>query len=236
MPDEVRIGVEPPPVPPPRSSKVLALVAGLVLLAAAGAWLAGIFGEEAPTATTREVTFPTTSTTAGPTTTLPLDDRLAAARLFWRALGAGDASAAAAAFPAATPAAADLMGFAAAFRPGFTVGECTGFAANAVQCPVTVANGDLLTIGLGAPEEVVLVADDGWFEVPAVLGSSAARLSLYALDAHTEEVRAACPVTDNPQVPRLAIVGSATAGCGAYLAGLIPEYLSGLGFNAGPRE
>jgi hypothetical protein len=147
MPDEVRIGVEPPPVPPPRSSKVLALVAGLVLLAAAGAWLAGIFGEEAPTATTREVTFPTTSTTAGPTTTLPLDDRLAAARLFWRALGAGDASAAAAAFPAATPAAADLMGFAAAFRPGFTVGECTGFAANAVQCAVTVANGDLLTRG-----------------------------------------------------------------------------------------
>jgi len=233
MSTDVRLGVEPPAPAPPRSAKALALAAALIVLAAGGAWLVGIFGEEAPTTT---VAAPIVTTTSGPTTTLPADDLLASARLFWTAVGAGDVTAAAGAFPATTPAAADLIGFAAAFRPAFAVGECREFAANAVECPVTVGNGDLLTIGSGTAEEVLLVQDDGWLEVPAVLGSAAARLSLYALDAHTEEVRAACPVTDNYAVLRLPIVGSATAACGAYLAGLIPEYLSTLGYHSGPRD
>jgi hypothetical protein len=126
------------------------------------------------------------------------------------------------------------MGFVAAFAPGFTVGDCEAFAADAVQCTITVTNAPLITIGLGTRHERLLVEDDGWFDVPAVLGSASARLSLYALEAHTAEVRAACPVTDNPQAPGLAIVGSATAGCGAYLAGLIPEYLAAQDLNFGP--
>ena len=65
-------------------------------------------------------------------------------------------------------------------------------------------------------------------------GSAAARLSLYALEVHTDDVRAACPVTDNPQAPRLAIVGSATAACGAYLVSLIPEYLAAQDPSFGP--
>jgi len=211
---------------------------GLAVVAAVLVWLVGMFEQEEPTVTTiAPPTSTTTSTSAGPTTTLAADDRLEAARLFWAALGEGDAPAAVAAFPATTPAAADLIGFAAAFRPGFTVGECTPFAANAAACAVAVTNGDLLAIGTGTPEQVLLVADNGWFDVPTLLGSTAARLSLYALENHTDEVRAACPLTDSPQVYRLPIVGSATPGCGSYLAGLVPEYLSAvLHQGAGPRE
>jgi outer membrane protein assembly factor BamB len=229
MPDDVRIGAEPSPAPPPRGARLVVVVAGLILLAAAGAWLAGVFGGDATTTTLvpdATLTF-TTTTTPASTTTRPLEERLAAAATFWDLLGRGGAAAAAAAaFPEAPPAAIDLMGFVAAFQAGFVVEHCTDFAANAVQCNVTVANGHLLAIGSGTPGERLRVAEDGWFDVPAVLASAASRLSLYALDAHTGEVRTACPVTDNPQVPRLAIVGSATAECGAYLAGLIPEYLA----------
>ncbi len=233
MPDDVRIGVEPEPEPAPRSSRILVVAAVLVLLAAAGAWLAGLAGGETTT-TTVGITFPTTTTSAAPATTRPLEERLAAAPGFWTALGRGDAAAAAAAFPAAEPAAVDLMGFTAAFAPGFTVAECVGFAADAVQCSVAVTSIDLLTIGTGPAGERLLVADDGWFGVPAVLGSAAARLSLFALEAHTAEVHVACPVTDNPQAPGLAIVGSVTAACGAYLVSLIPEYLAAQDLNFGP--
>jgi hypothetical protein len=235
MPDDVRIGVKPEPAPPPRSSRILVIAAVLVLLAAAGAWLAGAVGGGTTTTTVAEITFITTTTSAASTTTRPLEERLAAAPVFWTALGAGDAAAAVAAFPAAEPAAVDLMGFVAAFAPGFTVAECVGFAADAVQCSVAITNIDLLTIGTGTAGERLLVAEDGWFGVPAVLGSAAARLSLYALEAHAAEVRAACPVTDNPQTPRLAIVGSATAPCGAYLTGLIPEYLAAQSPDVAPR-
>jgi hypothetical protein len=239
MPAEVRIGDAPAPVPPKRSSRVLIVAAVLVLLAAAGAWLAGIFGESASTTTAPEISLPSPTTTTGPatTTTLPPSDLLAAARLFWTAVGSGDSAAAAAAFPATDPAATDLMGFVAAFRPALAVGDCAGFASNAAQCEVTVQNGDLLSIGEGTATQRLLVEDDGWFDVPTALGVAAARLSLYALEAHTGDLHAACPITDNPQVPRLAIVGSATPACGAYLAGLIPEYLSaGLHLRAGARE
>ncbi|MBN2114194.1 MAG: hypothetical protein JW785_08730 [Acidimicrobiia bacterium] len=235
MSTDVRLGVEPPAPAPPRSAKALALAGALIVLAAGGAWLVGVFGDGVPT-TTVAAPLVTITTTAGPTTTLPADDLLAAARLFWTAVGAGDVTAATGAFPATGAAAADLIAFAAAFRPAFTVGECREFAANAVECPVTVGNGDLLSIGSGTADEMLLVQDDGWLEVPAVLGSAAARLSLYALDAHTEELRAACPLTDNYAVLRLPIVGSATAACGGYLAGLIPEYLSTLGYHSGPRD
>jgi len=236
MPDEVRIGDLPPAPPPARSSRLLAVAAGLVLLAGAGAWVAGTLSGDNTTTTAGTIALPTT-TTAATTTTLPPPDLLAAARLFWTAVGSGDSAAAAAAFPATDPAAADLMGFVAAFRPYLAVGDCSQFASNAAQCEITLQSSDLLAIGEGTPDERVLVEDDGWFDVPTVLGVAAARLSLYALDTHTEELRAACPVTDNPRVPRLAIVGSATAGCGAYLAGLIPEYLAAeLHLRGGPRE
>lgn len=237
MPDDVRIGVEPEPAPPPRSSRLLVVAAALVLLAAAGAWLAGIFSGDTTTTTAVEITFTfTTTTTTAPaaTTTLPLEERLTRAAAFWGHLGSGGAAAAAAAFPDAGTAATDLMGFVAAFHPGFIVSDCAAFAADAVQCSVTITDPDLLAIGSGTSEERLLVEEDGWFQVPAVLGSASARLSLYALEAHTAEVRAACPATDNPQAPGLAIVGSATAGCGAYLAGLIPEYLGAQALSFGP--
>jgi len=241
MPDPVRIGVEPPPIPPRRSSRLLIAAGAIVVLAAGVAWLAGAFGGTTPTTTIPAVTFPLPSTTTGPPTTAltiarPLDERLAAARAFWPALGAGDTAAAASAFPATTAAAIDLMEFVAAFRAGFPVGECSGFGADAVQCTVTITNDHLIAIGTGTPEERLVVAETGWFGVPTVLGSAAARLSLYALGAHPAELRAACPATDNPQVLGLAIAGSATAGCGAYLAGLIPEYLAAEDLGGGPQE
>lgn len=232
MPDEVRIGVEPPPLPPSRSSRILAVAAVLVLLAGAGAWLAGTLSGDTTTTSGADITFVTTTTTAAVTTTLPLEERLSRAAAFWGHLGSGGAAAAAAtAFPEAGAAATDLMGFVAAFHPGFIVSDCEAFAADAVQCTVTVTNGHLITIGLGTTHERLLVDDAGWFDVPVLLGSSAARLYLYALATYPEDLRAACPVVGNPQVPGLAIGGSATPGCGAYLAGLIPEYLAveGLG-------
>lgn len=236
MPDEVRIGDLPPAPPPARSSRLLVVAAALALLAGAGAWVAGTLSGDATTTTTVAITLPTTTIVAT-TTTLPPTDLLAAARRFWTAVGSGDSAAAIATFPATDPAAADLMGFVAAFRPDLAVGDCSEFASNAAQCEITLQSSDLLAIGEGTAEERVLVEDDGWFDVPTVLGVAAARLSLYALDAHTEELRAACPLTENPQAPRLAIVGSATPGCGAYLAGLIPEYLAAeLHLRAGPRE
>jgi hypothetical protein len=75
------------------------------------------------------------------------------------------------------------------------------------------------------------VSDDGWFDVPTVVGNAAARLSLHALNFHTEAVQGACPLTDAPQVAGLAIVGSPTGRCGTYLARLIPEYLAGGGLT-----
>ena len=180
------------------------------------------------------ITFPTTTTSAAPVTTRPLEERLAATPVFWTALGTGDAAGPPPPSPA-EPAAVDFDGLRRGLRPGFTVTECVEFAADAVQCSVAVTSIDLLTIGATGPTgERLLVADDGWFGVPAVLGSAAARLSLYALEAHTAEVRVACPVTDNPQAPRLAIVGSATAACGAYLVSLIPEYLAAQDLSFGP--
>ena len=239
MPQDVRIGAEPPPTPPPRSGRVLLITGAVVLLAAFVAWLAGGFAREAPATTSVAITFTTTSTTAGTTTTLSPSELDGAVRNFWYALGEGDVASAIAAFPGTTPSAADLIGFVAALDAGLrSVGDCSPLGAHAVQCLIVVSNPDLLEIGTGPnPEEAVVLLDDGTFDVPQRLATAVSRLSLYALEAHTEEVRAACPVTDNPQVPRLAIVGSATAGCGAYLAGLIPEYLSAvLGLSGGPRE
>lgn len=225
---DIRIGVEPPPAPPPRSGKLIGLAAALVLLVSAGAWLVGTFRDSSsPATTTIDLPGETTTTTIEPTAAAP-EDRLPRARTFWTALGAGDAAlATAAAVPEPTPGTADLIAFVAALSPGFTVGDCREFAANAVECLVTVTNEDLLAIGLGTADERLLVSDDGSFDVPSVVSSSAARLSLHALNIHTEEVQAACPLTGSPQVSGLAIVGSPTAACGAYLAGLIPEYLGG---------
>jgi hypothetical protein len=242
MAGEVRIGVEPAPQPPPRSGKVLGLAAGLVVLVAAGAWILGASGKEAttPSITTGPTTgltaASTTTTEAAPTTTLPLEQRLQAARTFWSALGAGDIDSALAAVPDPAPDAADLAAFVAALHPAFTVGDCEEFAANAVSCLVVVANGDLLTIGTGSADQILTVEDDGWFGLPSVVGSAASRLSLYALREHTDDVHAACPTSDDPNVAHLAIVGSPTGACGAYLAGLIPEYLSSQGLSGGARE
>lgn len=224
MDDPIRIGVEPPPPPPPQSAKLIGVLAGLVLLASAGAWLAGAFrGSTPPTSTV--ALPPETTTTTGTTTTAVLADRLERAAAFWLHLGAGDTNAALATVPAPSPAAADLVGFVAAFSPGFTAADCREFAANAVECLVTVTDEDLLAIGLGTAGQRLLLSDDGWFDLPAIVASSTARLSLHALTLHTDEVRAACPLTDAPQVRGLAIVGSPTAACGAFLADLIPEYL-----------
>jgi hypothetical protein len=228
MDDPIRIGAEPPPTPPPRPAKVVGVLAGLVLLASAGAWLAGALRDPAPPTSTVVLPPETTTTDVGgmvTTSTAALEDRLRRAVAFWAHLGAGEGEAALAAVPAPSPGAADLVGFVAAFSPGFTVTDCREFAANAVECLVTVTAEDLLAIGLGTAGQRLLLSDDGWFDLPAVVASSTARLSLHALSLHADEVRAACPLTDAPQVSGLAIVGSPTAGCGAYLAALIPEYL-----------
>ena len=225
MDDPIRIGAEPSPPPPPRSGKLIGVLAALVLLGSAGAWLAGAFRGSATPASTLVLPPTVTTTTTGPTTTAVLADRLRRASVFWAHLGTGDSDAALAAVPASSPAAADLAGFVAAFSPGFTVADCRSFATNAVECLVTVTAEDLLAIGLGTAGQRLLLSDDGWFDIPAVVASSAARLSLHALSLHAAEVRAACPLTDAPQVRGLAIVGSPTAACGAYLADLIPEYL-----------
>ena len=226
MSDEIRIGVEPPPGPPPRSGKLIGLLAGLVLLLSASAWLVGTFRDPAsPTTTTRHLPGETTSTAGGTTTTAAPEDRLRRARAFWTALGTGDATAAGAAVAELEPAAGDLIAFVAAFSPRLAVKDCRVFDADEVQCLVTVTDEELLAIGIGTAGERLLASDDGWFDVPSLIASSAARISLYALNVHTDEVRAACPLTGGPQVPGLAIVGSPTAGCGAYLAGLIPEYV-----------
>jgi hypothetical protein len=231
MPDTVRIGDAPPPPRPPRSSRILLVVAALVLLAAASAWLAGVFGESVPPTTIVTTTRPTPTTLAGSsttsTTTMPLEARLAAARTLWASLGIGDAATAAAAFPAATPSAIDLMGFVAAFQAGFMVSDCVEFPPDAAQCTVTITDRDLLAIGAGSRREALVVEETGKLQVPGILGTAAARLSLLALEAHGAEIRAACPVTLSPLVPGLAIAGSATPGCGAFLAGLVPEYLAG---------
>ena len=228
MGDDIRIGVEPPPAPPPRSGKLIGLAAALVLLVSAGAWLVGTFRDPSSPATTiSSLPGESTTTILEPTTAAALEDRLQRARTFWTALGSGDAATATAAVPEPAPGTADLIAFVAAFSPGFTVGDCRGFSTHAVECLVTVTNEDLLAIGLGTADERLLASDDGWFDVPSLAASSAARLSLHALNVHTEEVQAACPLTGSPQVSGLAIVGSPTAACGAYLAGLIPEYLGG---------
>jgi len=141
------------------------------------------------------------------------------------------------------------------------VSDCEEFFADAVACRVVVTNTDLLAIGTpevinvarcayaenpavcqsvllaaGGADQVLTVADDGWFDVPSVLGFAAGRLSLYALQVHTDEVREACPVTHDPAVPHLPIAGSTTPACGAYLAGLVPEYLEYLEQSEGTGE
>lgn len=227
MGEAIRIGGEPPAAPPPRSGKLIGVVAGLIVLVSAGAWLAGAFRGAEPAPTTITLPPETTTTASMDTTTttgIPAD-RIQRAHIFWTAMGAGDAIAATAAVAEPQPGAAELVAFVAALAPRLEVEDCGLFAANAVSCRVTVSNEDLLAIGLGNPRESLLVSDDGWFDVPSVVASAAARLSLYALNVHTEEVRAACPLTDSPPVQSLTIVGSPTGDCGAYLAGLIPEYL-----------
>ena len=227
MGDDIRIGLEPPPSPPPRSGKLIGLLAGLVLAVSAAAWLVGAFRDPAsPTTTTIDLPAETTSTTAGAGTTAAAADRLPRAEAFWTALGRGDAIAATGVIRQPEPAAVDLAAFVAAFSPGFAVEDCRLLATKIVDCLVTVNDQDLLAISLGTAAERLLAADDGWFDVPSVVAISAARLSLHALNFHTEEVRAACPLTGAPQVHGLAIVGSPTGACGAYLAGLIPEYLA----------
>lgn len=239
MTEDIRIGEPPPPSPPARSGKLIAVVAGLILVAALAAWLMGAFRDPS-TVTTTVTTLPATTTTSGATsTTNALSDRLHRARAFWTALGWGDAAAATAAVAQPDPGAADLIAFVAAFSPGLTVQQCGEFDADTVECLVTVTDEDLLAIGAAVPmgipmgggfapvpvAERLRLSDDGWFDVPTVAANAAARLSLHALNLHAEEVRAACPLTDAPQVPNLAIVGSPTGPCGAYLARLIPEYL-----------
>jgi len=225
MGDDIRIGLEPPPSPPPRSGKLIGLLAGLVLAISATAWLAGTFRDPAsPTTTTIDLPAETTSTTAGASTTAALEDRLRRAAAFWRHLGAGEADAATAAVSEPAPGAADLIAFVAAFSPDLTVEECREFGGDAVECLVTITDEDLFAIGMGIPAQRLRLADDGRFGVPALVVSASARLSLHALNFHTEEVQAACPLTGAPQVYSLAIVGSPTAVCGAYLAGLIPEF------------
>ncbi|HUU62217.1 MAG TPA: hypothetical protein VMX37_07520 [Acidimicrobiia bacterium] len=224
MGDDIRIGLEPPPSPPPRSGKLIGLLAGLVLAVSAAAWLVGTFHDPAsPTTTTIDLPAETTSTTAGAGTTAALEDRLQYAREFWTHLGAGEADGAIAAVPEPDPGAADLIAFVAAFSPALTVEECREFTADAVECLVTVTDEDLFAIGMGIAAQRLRLADDGRFGLPALVVSASARLSLHALNFHTEEVQAACPPTGAPQVYGLAIVGSPTAACGAYLAGLIPE-------------
>lgn len=226
MGDDIRIGMEPPPSPSPRSGKLIGLLAGLVLAVSAAAWLAGALRDpEAPATTT--VPVETTSTTAGTGTTATAADRVSRTEAFWTALGRGDAIAAIGVIRQPEPAALDLVGFVAAFSPGFTVEDCRLLATKIVDCLVTVTDREVLDIGAPfAAAERLLAADDGWFDVPSVVAFSAARLSLHALNLHTEEVQAACPLTGAPQVAGLAIIGSPTATCGAYLAGLIPEYLA----------
>ncbi len=226
MGDDIRIGLEPPPSPPPRSAKLIGLLAGLVLAISATAWLAGAFRDPAsPTTTTIDLPAETTSTTAADDTTAALEDRLQRAAAFWRHLGAGEVDAAVAAVPEPDPGAADVIAFVAAFSPDLTVEECREFTADTVECLVTVTDEDLFAIGIGIPAQRLRLADDGRFGLPALVVSASARLSLHALNFHTEEVRAACPLTGAPQVHSLAMVGSPTAACGAYLAGLIPEFL-----------
>jgi len=200
--------------------------AALVLLVAAAIWLVGTFRDPAAPATaTTTIGLPaeTTSTAAGAGTTAALEDRLQWARAFWTHLGAGEADGAIAAVPEPDTGAADLIAFIAAFSPDLTVEECREFTADAVECLVTVTDEDLHAIGMGIAAQRLRLADDGRFGLPAVVVSASARLSLHALNFHTEEVQAACPLTGAPPVYSLAIVGSPTATCGAYLAGLIPE-------------
>jgi hypothetical protein len=231
MGENIRIGEEPPPIPPPRSGKLVAAGAGLVLLVVAAMWLMGAFHEPAAYETTTVALPPTTTTTVGTTTTTSaLASRIHRARAFWTALGAGDAAGATAAVAEPDPGAADLIAFVAALSPGLTVQQCRPFGVDAVECLVTVTDEDLLAVGDGGDGgggERLLASDDGWFDVPAVVTSAAARLSLHALNFHSGEVRAACPLTDAPQASGLAIVGSPTSACGTYLARLIPEYLAG---------
>ena len=229
MGDEIRIGQEPPPAPPPRSGKLIGLLAGLALLVAAAAWLVGTFRDPSTRGATTSTLPPSTTTNPGATTTAALSDRLDRARGFWTALGAGDATAAINAVAQPDPGAADLIAFVAAFSPGLTVRQCEEFDADTVECLVTITDEELVLVGQAFGAERPAVSDDGSFDLPEVVAAAAARLSLHALTVHTEEVRAACPLTGSPQVQGLAIVGSPTAACGAYLAGLIPEYLAGRG-------
>lgn len=233
MSDTPRIGAEPPPAPRPRSAKAMGLALLLVAAAAGGIWLAGRgSGEEAPPDET-VVTVPEAITTTTAAASPSEEERVARAGAFWTALGEGDSPGAAAAVVAPNPGPLDLIGFVAALAPRFTTDVCRP-ADSAVACVVTTTNPDLLAIGSGRATERLLLHDDGWFDIPAVVGSAAARLSLYGLNFHTAEIRAACPLTNDPPGLGLAIVGSPTPGCGAYLAGLVPEYLGRRGTTAPP--
>jgi hypothetical protein len=226
MGDDIRIGEPPAPPPPARSGMLIAVGAGLVLLAAGAAWLMGAFRDPSDYDTTTIALPSTTTTTVGTTsTTSALSDRLHRARTFWTALGAGDAAAATAVVADPDPGAVDLIAFVAAFSPGLTVQQCGEFDADTIDCLVRVTNEDLLAVGGVGGTGRLRVSDDGRFDVPAAVANAAARLSLHALNLHTQEVQSTCPLTDAPQVPGLAIVGSPTGWCGAYLARLIPEYL-----------
>jgi len=235
MGDDIRIGMEPPPSPPPRSGKLITMGAALVLLVAAAIWLVGTFREPAsPTTTTIDLPAETTSTTAGAGTTAALEDRLQRAGAFWRHLGAGEADAAIAAVPEPDPGAADLIAFVAAFSPGLEFEECREFTADSITCLVTITDEQLNAVGPATTARRLRVADDGSFDIPSPVAAAAARLSLHALNFHTDALYAACPLTDVPGFG-LAIVGSPTATCGAYLNGLIPEYL-GLPPASGPTS
>jgi len=237
MGDDIRIGMEPPPSPPPRSGKLIGLLAGLVLVVAAAAWLVGTFRDPAAPATaTTTIGLPakTTSTAAGAGTTAALEDRVQRAGAFWRHLGAGEADAAIAAVPEPDPGAADLIAFVAAFSPGLEFEECREFTADSITCLVTITDEQLNAVGPATTARRLRVADDGSFDIPSPVAAAAAHLSLHALNFHTDALYAACPLTDVPGFG-LAIVGSPTATCGAYLNGLIPEYL-GLPPPSGPTS
>ena len=73
MPDPVRIGEYPAPLPPRRSSKLVLVAVGFILLGVAGAWIAGSFGESAPPTTSipQVHAYPGSMTTLGALTTAP---------------------------------------------------------------------------------------------------------------------------------------------------------------------
>ena len=94
------------------------------------------------------------------------------------------------------------MGFVAAFSTGFIVSDCEAFASNAGgSAPSPSTNGHLIRIGLGTPDERLLVDDDGWFDgARSCSGRPPPASASTPLEQFTPEQTSApaCPVTANP--------------------------------------